>query len=57
MIYALISKTGGQIEQLPGQSRCLWTVLKEQEISGIPVAITTALVIDESGYERKIPVD
>ncbi len=57
MIYALIRKTGGQIEQLPGQSRCLWAVLKEQEISGIPVAITTAQVIDESGYERKIPVD
>ncbi|QIM43069.1 hypothetical protein [Leclercia adecarboxylata] len=57
MIYALISKTGGQIEQLPGQSRYLWAVLKEQEISGITTAITTAQVIDESGYGRKIPVD
>jgi len=56
MIYALISKTGGQIEQLPGQSRCLWAVLIEQEISGIPAAIITDQVIDESGYGRKIPV-
>ncbi|EOC1335835.1 glucosaminidase domain-containing protein [Cronobacter turicensis] len=31
--------------------------LKEQEISGIPAAITTAQAIDESGYGRKVPVD